>query len=147
MAFHVDGSSPAVALLQGGPGFGSGSVAPVAELLRHRFRVVHFDHVASILDGLLDGLENVRESLGEEHWFVLGHSWGAAVAAVYAATYLARTTGLVLAHPLEIASEFCNNVIAPQKVRRLEATSGSLSNTPRTSPRRFGKVCRRRIRT
>ena len=96
-----------MALLQGGPRLGSGSVAPVAEFLRHRFRVVHFDHVASTLDGLVDGLENVRESLGEEHWFVLGHSWGAAVAAVYAATYLARTTG-VLAHPLEIASEFCN---------------------------------------
>ncbi len=107
MAFYSEGSGPAVALLQGGPGLSSASVAPAAELLRQGFRVVRFDHVASTLGGLVDGIEKVRASLGEEQWFVLGHGWGAAIATVYAAKYPARTKGLVLAHPLEIASEFC----------------------------------------
>src|SRR5258707_451581 len=106
MAFYSEGSGPAVALLQGGPGLSSASLAPAAERLRHGFRVVRFDHVASTLDGLVDGIEKVREALGEEQWFVLGHSWGAATAALYAAKYPERTKGLVLVHPLEIANEF-----------------------------------------
>lgn len=85
----------------------SASMAPVAGLLRHGFRVVRFDHVASTVDGLVDGIEKVRAALGEQRWFVLGHSWGAAIAALYAVRYPGRTTGLVLVHPLEIASEFC----------------------------------------
>lgn len=107
MALYVDGSGPAVALLQGGPGLSSGSLAPVAALLRHGFRIVRFDHVAVTVDGLVDEIEGVREAVGEEHWFVLGHSWGAAIAAAYAVRYPARTEGFVLVHPLEIASEFC----------------------------------------
>jgi pimeloyl-ACP methyl ester carboxylesterase len=108
MAFYVEGSGPAVALLQGGPGLSSASAARVAELLRHGFRVARFDHVASTVDGLVDEIEEVREALGEEHWFVLGHSWGAAIAALYAVRHPARTAGLVLVHPLEVASEFCD---------------------------------------
>lgn len=96
-------------LLQGGPGLGSGSVAPAAELLRHCFRTVRFDPVASTVDGLVDEIESVREALGEEHWFVLGHSWGAAIAALYAVRYPARARGFVLVHPLEIASQFCGD--------------------------------------
>jgi pimeloyl-ACP methyl ester carboxylesterase len=107
MPFYVEGSGPAVALLQGGPGLSSASVAPAAELLRQGFRVVRFDHVASTLSGLVDGIEKVRRSVGDEQWFVLGHSWGAAIAVLYAAKYPARTRGVVLAHPLEISSEFC----------------------------------------
>jgi pimeloyl-ACP methyl ester carboxylesterase len=108
MALYVEGSGPAVALLQGGPGLSSDSVAPVAELLRHGFRVVRFDHVASTVDGVVEEIEKVREALGEEHWFVLGHSWGAALAALYTVRFPARTAGLVLVHPLEVASEFCD---------------------------------------
>jgi pimeloyl-ACP methyl ester carboxylesterase len=108
MALYVEGAGPAVALLQGGPGLNSASLAPVAELLRHGFRVVRFDHVASTVDGLVNEIEKVREALGEEHWFVLGHRWGAAIAALYAAKYPARATGLVLVHPLEVASTFCD---------------------------------------
>ena len=83
-------------------------MAPAAELLRHGFRVVRFDHVASTVAGLVDGIEKARQALGEERWFVLGHSWGAAVAALYAAKYPARTKALILLHPLAIASEFCD---------------------------------------
>src|SRR5258708_37564027 len=108
MAYYVEGSGPAVALLQGGPGLASASLLPVAELLRQGFRVVRFDHVASTVSGLVDEIDKVREALCEEHWFVLGHSWGAAIAALYTDRYPTRTGGFVLVHPLEIASEFCD---------------------------------------
>jgi proline iminopeptidase len=107
MAFCMEGSGPTVALLQGGPGLSSASLVPAAELLREEFRVVRFDHVASTVAGLVHGIEKVRVVLGEEQWFVLGHGWGAAIAALYAAKFPERTKGLVLVHPLEIASEFC----------------------------------------
>jgi pimeloyl-ACP methyl ester carboxylesterase len=108
MALYVEGSGPAVALLQGGPGLSSRSVAPAAELLRHCFRVVRFDPVASTVEGLVGEIEAVREAMGEDHWFVMGHSWGAAIAALYALRYPARTRGFVLVHPLEVASTFCD---------------------------------------
>ncbi len=108
MALYVEGSGPAVALLQGGPGLSSRSVAPIAELLRDRFRVVRFEHGASTVGELVDEIETAREALGEERWCVLGHSWGAAMAALYAVKYPERTQGLILAHPMEVSSQFCD---------------------------------------
>jgi pimeloyl-ACP methyl ester carboxylesterase len=106
VALYIEGSGPAVAILQGGPGFTSRSVAPIGELLRDRFRVVRFEHADSTVSGLVDRIDTVRAELGEERWFVLGHSWGAAMAALYAVKYPERTRALILAHPMEVSSHF-----------------------------------------
>lgn len=95
-------------VLQGGPGLTSRSVAPIAELLAEDFRVVRFDHTGWTVADVLDQLEAVRREIGEESWFVLGHSWGAAVATLYAHSCPERVRGLILAHPLEISSAFCD---------------------------------------
>jgi pimeloyl-ACP methyl ester carboxylesterase len=69
--------------------------------------VIRLEHAASTVGGLVDRLETVRAELGEEQWFLVAHSWGAATAAMYAAAHPQRVRGLVLAHPMEISSQFC----------------------------------------
>jgi len=95
-------------VLQGGPGLSSRSVAPIADLLADSFRVIRFDHTGWTVADVLGQLEAVRSEAGEESWFVLGHSWGAALGALYAQAYPERVQGLIFAHPLEISSAFCD---------------------------------------
>ena len=104
----MQGSGPALLVLQGGPGLSSRSVALIGELLHDRFRVIRFEHAAPTIRDLLRQMEAVRTELAEEQWFVMGHSWAAAAAAMYAVACPERLQGLILAHPLEICSEFCD---------------------------------------
>jgi len=108
VTLHIEGSGPAIVVLQGGPGLSSRSVAPIAELLAENFRVIRFDHTGWTVADVLDQLEAARMEAGEESWFVLGHSWGAAMATLYAQSYPERVRGLLFAHPLEISSAFCD---------------------------------------
>lgn len=85
----------------------SRSVAPITDLLGDNFRVIRFDHSGWTVTDVLDQLEAVRTEVGEESWFVLAHSWGAALAALYAREHPERVRGLILVHPLEISSAFC----------------------------------------
>ncbi|HLN01431.1 MAG TPA: alpha/beta hydrolase [Bryobacteraceae bacterium] len=110
MILHVEGAGPAMVVLQGGPGLSSRSVAPITDLLQDNFRVIRFDHTGWTVSDVLDQLEAVRNEVGEESWFVLAHSWGAALAAIYAREHPERVRGLILAHPLEISSAFCDGV-------------------------------------
>ena len=96
-------------VLQGGPGLSSRSVAPVADLLADNFRVIRFDHTGWTVADVLDQLEAARIEAGEKSWFVLGHSWGAALATLYAQSHAERVRGLIFAHPLEISSAFCDH--------------------------------------
>jgi pimeloyl-ACP methyl ester carboxylesterase len=85
-------------------------VAPIADLLADSFRVIRFDHSGWTVADVLDQLEAVRSEVGEESWFVLGHSWGAALGALYAQAHPERVQGLIFAHPLEISSAFCDRM-------------------------------------
>ena len=108
MTVYTEGAGPAIVVIQGGPGLSSRSVAPITELLQEDFRVIRFDHTGWTVQSVLDQLEAVRAEAGEERWFVLGHSWGAALAALYAQAYPEQVLGVILAHPLEISSAFCD---------------------------------------
>ncbi|SRR5579872_6986620 len=105
----MEGAGPAVAVLQGGPGLSSRSVAPVTDLLQDNFRVIRCDHTGWSVSDILQQLDTARAESGEESWFLLGHSWGAALAALYAREFPHRVRGLILAHPLEISSAFCDH--------------------------------------
>ena len=106
MPLYVEGSGPSVIVLQGGPGLTSRSIAPIGDLLRDRFRVIRMEHAAATVAELVNRMETVRAEIGEERWFVVGHSWGAAIASMYALAHPHRVRGLVLAHPMEISSQF-----------------------------------------
>ncbi len=83
-------------------------MAPIADRLQDDFRVIRFEQTGWSVRDILEQIDGVRSSLGEEQWLVLGHSWGAALASLYATAYPERVNGLVLANPLEISTEFCD---------------------------------------
>lgn len=95
--------------MHGGPGLSAESLAPVARLLRNDFQVVAYDQLGSqtadlSVARLLQQIEDLRRRLGTETLVLLGHSWGAALACLYAAVYKARAAALVLVHPMEVSS-------------------------------------------
>jgi len=100
-----DGSAAVV--LHGGPGSGTQpSVLDWFDLSRQR--VVLFDQRGagrSIPQGGLDGndshrlvadIERIREHLGIDRWMVVGGSWGATLALLYAGAHASRISALVL---------------------------------------------------
>ncbi len=90
------------------------SVEPVSQLLRDNFQVVRYNQQGSTeiepgagsvtVEQLLGQIEAVCQWLGEDNVALLGHSWGAGLAALYADAYPEHVVALVLAHPMEIAS-------------------------------------------
>lgn len=96
-----------VVVLHGGPG--AGSALWQARLFDPDiYRVVLFDQrgcgrstphgavAGNTTADLVADIERVRRQLGIERWFVLGGSWGAALALLYAADHRARVRGLFL---------------------------------------------------
>lgn len=94
-------------VLHGGPGSGT------SPLLRRffdpaRYRVVGFDQRGSGRStprgatrhnhtaALLEDIEALRGTLGIERWLVVGGSWGATLAAAYAAAHREHVTGVLL---------------------------------------------------
>lgn len=103
-----------VVVLHGGPGFTFDYLADdLAPLARHA-RVIFYDQrgagrstLVSDADGLdaqrfADDLDAVRRHFGLERLTLLGHSWGAAVAALYAVRHPARVERLLLVGPMPL---------------------------------------------
>ncbi len=99
--------APAAVVLHGGPGSGTQpSVLEWFDLARQR--VVLFDqrgagqsqpHGESINNDstkLVADIEMIRERLGIERWMVVGGSWGATLALLYAAQHARRIRAMVL---------------------------------------------------
>lgn len=105
----IQGSGTPIVLLHGGPGLNAESLAPVGRLLSSDFRVVAYDQLGSQsghlnIARLIQQIEELRLRLDAETLVLLGHSWGAALASMYAAAYRARVAALVLVHPMEVSS-------------------------------------------
>lgn len=94
-------------LLHGGPG--SSSTSRHREILdATRYRIVQFDQrgcgrstplgetAHNHTDALIEDIETLRRHLGIERWLVVGGSWGAALAVVYAARYRDRVCGVLV---------------------------------------------------
>lgn len=110
--YRVFGEGPPLLLLNGGPGWSSDHMVPVAERLARTHRVVLFDQRGTgrsqpaVLDSttitlpaLVDDIEAVRSHLGVDSWTVMGHSFGGLLAMAYAAAYPAPIDALVLSAP------------------------------------------------
>lgn len=107
VAQYGKGTAPAAVVLHGGPGSGtSPSVLEWFDLSRQR--VVLFDQrgagqslpqgelVNNDSQRLVADIELIRAHLGIEQWMVVGGSWGATLALMYAAAHADRIRGLVL---------------------------------------------------
>lgn len=107
LAQYGQPDGPAAVVLHGGPGSGTQpSVLEWFELSRQR--VVLFDQrgagksqpqgeiANNDSQRLVADIEMIRERLGIERWMVVGGSWGATLALLYAGQHAARISALVL---------------------------------------------------
>ncbi len=107
LAQYGKATAPAAVVLHGGPGSGtSPSVLEWFDLSRQR--VVLFDQrgageskpqgelANNDSQRLVADIELIRNHLGIEQWMVVGGSWGATLALMYAAAHADRIRGLVL---------------------------------------------------
>lgn len=107
LAQYGKAAAPAVVVLHGGPGSGtSPSVLEWFDLSRQR--VILFDQRGagqSLPHGelrhndssrLVSDIELIRTRLGIQQWTVVGGSWGATLALMYAAAHADRIRGLIL---------------------------------------------------
>jgi proline iminopeptidase len=105
------GTGPPVIALHGGPGFRD-YLPPDLEPLSSSFRLISYDqrgsgHSTVVTDPTLltapafvADLDRVRESLGIARVNLLGHSWGAGLAALYAIAHPDRIERLLLVDPM-----------------------------------------------
>jgi len=97
IAWYEVGNGPTVVFLNGGPGDSHRYLRPVVAPLADRFHCVlydqrgcgrsrldHPDESALRVHRFVDDLEALRRCLGQERLALVGHSWGATLALVYA---------------------------------------------------------------
>ena len=116
--YRVDGRAlRTVVVLHGGPGLTHDYLADDLLPLADTHRVIHYDQRGSGRSTLVagadaldarrfaDDLEAVRLHFGLERLTLLGHSWGAAVAALYAMRHPHRVERVVLVAPMALRLE------------------------------------------
>ena len=109
LAWYELGSGPVVIGLSGGPGDDHTYLRPVVEPLAAQLRWILYDQRgtgSSVLDRqdnvtlqaerLVADLDALRRHLGQERVTLFGHSWGANLALLYAATHPTRVDRVVL---------------------------------------------------
>lgn len=107
--YETAGEGETILLLQGGPGYGSQLIAPLAGSLSDRYRTVIFDSRGTgrstlaattsdtvTLELMIADIEALRKHLGVERWTVLGYSWGGMYAMLYANQHRDAVRALVL---------------------------------------------------
>ena len=135
------GKTPLVGL-HGGPGFTHDYLEVLLDLAPERTAVLYdqlgagrstpvaSDTALWTLERFVEELETLRAALGFERMHLLGHSWGGALAASYAAAFPERVHGLFLASPLLNTSRWlahCKTLVAdldppwPEVIERREA--------------------------
>ena len=128
LAHHSVGAGQSILVVHGGPGIPPTEPAPALTALSDRFSVHHYDQRgcgastrpytgatasntwANIqeLEGVLGmgaqigDIERIRRILGEDRIVLVGHSYGALLAALYAAEFPDRVVSLVLIAPADL---------------------------------------------
>ncbi len=103
------GKGEPVIFLAGGPGFNASYLEPVWKNLSSKYRCIVLDQRGTgksalstmdshtfTMDNYVNDLEALRVHLKVDQFTLLGHSWGAALAMVYAARYPLHASKLVL---------------------------------------------------
>ncbi|SFR55627.1 alpha/beta fold hydrolase [Thiomicrospira sp. ALE5] len=102
-----------ILLLGGGPGFSSWNLTPIQEYLSQDFRVLlmdmrgigsnkhHDDKPDALLEQWLEDLEHLRRHENPGQFILIGHSWGALMAQLYAQQNPTRVQRLILLNPVD----------------------------------------------
>jgi proline iminopeptidase len=108
------GGGDPVLLVHGGPGI-CDYLAPVADMLADMATVHRFEQrgcgrspetLPIDIDTLVADIEALRLAWGHERWALVGHSWGATLALLYAMAHPDRVTKLVYASGVGITEEW-----------------------------------------
>jgi proline iminopeptidase len=159
LAFVTVGEGPPVVALAGGPGFGHEHLRQGFDRLANDRQIVYYDERGSgasalgdsahaNIAGALSDLDQVLGHLGIERAILIGHSLGAWLAALYAATRAERVRALVLlniAPPIvpEFRERFSNEMVArrlPEDVaemKRIEESHQYARRDPKTLERHY----------
>lgn len=109
LAWYETGRGPTLLIVSGGPGDNHTYLRPMAEALAQRFRCVLYDQRGTgrselerldrktlHVDRLVEDIEALRETLGKDSLMIMGHSWGANLALLYATAHPERVSRLAL---------------------------------------------------
>ena len=111
--FQVRGTGQdTIVVLHGGPGLSSAYLAPDLDLLARDYTLIHYDQRGAgrsdvvsdssrlRLSNHIADVEEVRQHFGMSRLVLLGHSWGAALAAQYARVHPDRVAKMILVDPM-----------------------------------------------
>jgi len=119
-----------VIVLHGGPGFSMSYLEPDLAPLAVRHTLIYYDQRgtgrstlvtdSSALDGkrFAEDLEAVRKRFAIQRVTLLGHSWGAGVAALYARAYPDRVGRLVIVDPIPATKAYFTQAFQQLDARR-----------------------------
>jgi proline iminopeptidase len=155
-------SKDALVVLHGGPGLSSAYLGPDLEILAGGHTLIHYDQRGSGRSAVLDDptrltlgdhirdVEAVRRHFKLDRVILLGHSWGAALAAHYARAYPEHTAKLILVDPMAPRAtpymrQFSQNLVAwmdGAKQARVQALreARSTASDPVTACREFWNI-------
>jgi pimeloyl-ACP methyl ester carboxylesterase len=138
--YHQLGSGKqTVLLLGGGPGFSSWNLEPIQQILAPHYRVLLMDMRGigenkqavdpneKLLKQWVQDLEQLRQYSGSESWTLIGHSWGALMAQLYAEQYPKRIEQLILLNPVDPQTDSLKTLVERIEQKRL-------ANTPIPDP-------------
>lgn len=117
--YRVLGDGAPILLINGGPGWSSDHMLPVARKLSETHRAILFDQrgtgkseLATLdsttitMDAMVEDIEALREHLGFGNWTVMGHSFGGMLSMAYAAEHPEPIDALILSAPAGPNTDF-----------------------------------------
>jgi len=138
-----EGDGPALVLLHGGPGATHHEFHPAMSRFKDFVRIIYYDQRGCgqsefkpgkgySVDQAVDDLHRLLQALKLSRWFVLGHSYGGALAQCYTVKHPEDVAGLILVGSAEAAPLMLNrsrqyDFISPEerkKIFQAHTTSG-----------------------
>jgi pimeloyl-ACP methyl ester carboxylesterase len=116
--FRLYGKQPfKVAVLHGGPG-AAGEAAPVARELSYMAGVIEPLQTATTIDGQVRELRRVLKKNAVVPVILIGHSWGAWLAFIFAARYPELTAKIILVSSGPFTEQYATSIM-PMRLNRL----------------------------
>lgn len=114
--YYHTGKGEPIIIVHGGPGLNHSYFLPSMNQLADSYHVIYYDQKscgqaeisndtsAMRINAFVDDIETVRQKFGLKKFHLMGHSWGAMLAAKYALKYPSHLSSLILVSPAAFSS-------------------------------------------